>query len=536
MRRCSCMSSEGKGNPMKDNENLKLKLSLGSLLFGILTAACLYKTSGGFSFALYCTGALVFFACYLFWTGRRMKPESIFLSAILLVLAFCSATTVDRGLRFFNFCAIYLLADRILVHQFSEDSFWSVSQHLGQLLKTVFRILENLPAWFTDCLSKKQSAPAPAASQDNGGTAEASGEADGSAPYFNDASAPKKTKAPGTNTASYIVLGLCISLPLLIIVLIALSSADKVFADVISRLISLRLLRSFFQNLVPILLYVLFGAMLSCAALTCFVKRKEKPLPEHVPDKNPVVAITILSVLGAVYVLFCAIQIIFLFGKASLPDGYTYAAYARRGFFQLLFVCILNVILILLTNEVFRENRGLRILSAGFSVCTLIMNISATYRVCLYIQAYDMTYPRLVALTGLGVVYFLLAGLAVWIFRKRFPFFRYMLIVLSLTLVFLNLLHPARFVASYNLEHSEEVDWDYLTELGVEALPAVAEAYEDGEMFTREFYEYLEHLTDTWNYRRFYREAEDELDDFRSYNTARQKIKELLEDYDCYEP
>lgn len=565
---------------MKESENLKLRLSLGSLLFGILTALCLYKTSGGISFAFYCAGALVFFVCYLFWTGRRMKPESIFLSAILLVLAVCNAMTIDGGLRFFNFCAIYLLADRILVHQFSEDGHWSVFQHLGQLLKTVFRILENLPAWFTDCLFKNKT---PNAGGKNGGTEAASkaqGEnvkgdigsvanlmqeapdaagaaSDGQTAQTAQADAPINAqtaqaaddamnaqtvqadapkKARRSDTFSYVVLGLCISLPLLVVVLIALASADKVFADVLSRLISLRLLRSFFQNLVPILLYVLFGAMLSCAALTCFVKRKEKPLPEHVPDKNPVVAITILSVLGAVYVLFCAIQIIFLFGKASLPDGYTYASYARRGFFQLLFVCILNVLLILLTTEVFQKNRALRILSVGFSACTLIMNVSATYRVLLYIQAYDMTYPRLIALTGLGVVYFLLAGLLVWIFRSGFPFFRYMLIVLSLTLVFLNLLHPARFVASYNLKHSEELDWDYLVDLGPEALPAVAEAYEDGELFIGKFNDYLEKLTDRWSYGSFYQKTEEELGDFRSYNVSRQKIKELLEKYDYYRP
>lgn len=575
---------------MKESENLRLRLSLGSLVFGILTALCLYKTSGGISFAFYCAGALVFFVCYLFWTGRRMKPESIFLSAILLVLAVCSAMTIDSGLRFFNFCTICLLADRILVHQFSEDGHWSVSQHLGQLLKTIFRILENLPAWFTDCLFKNKT---PNAGGKNGG-AQAASKAQGEnvkgniasvanimqeAPDAADASSDARTtqtaddamnaqtaqaaddasdartaqatddtmnaqttqadaakKARKGDTLSYVILGLCISLPLLVVVLIALASADRVFADVLSRLISLRLLRTFFQNLVPILLYVLFGGMLSCAALTCFSKRKEKPLPKHVPDKNPVVAITILSVLGAVYVLFCAIQIIFLFGKASLPDGYTYASYARRGFFQLLFVCILNVLLILLTTEVFQKNRALRILSVGFSICTLIMNVSATYRVLLYIQAYDMTYPRLIALTGLGVVYFLLAGLLVWIFRSGFPFFRYMLIVLSLTLVFLNLLHPARFVASYNLEHSEELDWEYLIGLGPEALPAVAEAYEDGELFTGKFNDYLEKMTDRWRYGSFYEKTEEELGDFRSYNAARQRIKEILEKYNYYVP
>ena len=48
------------------------------------------------------------------------------------------------------------------------------------------------------------------------------------------------------------------------------------------------------------------------------------------------------------YVLFCIIQIFSLFlGKMQHPAGYTYARYAREGFFQLLFVCMINVCLVL---------------------------------------------------------------------------------------------------------------------------------------------------------------------------------------------
>ncbi len=488
---------------MNTNEFIRVRLSIGCLLFGIASAVCLYKTSRGLSFFAYCIFALVFFLCYLSWIKQRLKLENIFLSAILLTLAFFCGATLDGGLRFFNFAAIFLIADRILLHQFNDDGYWSVSQHLGQLLKTAFVILENIPAWFAECVTRP-------------------------AKQTEDAKVPK----PRNNTLPYVILGLCLALPLLIIVLAALASADEVFARVIERLISLRLLSAFFRNLVPILLFTFGGALLSCAALTCFTRKKAQPLPQHVARRNPVVAITILSVLGAVYVLFCAIQIIYLFGKASLPDGYTYASYAKRGFFQLLFVCVLNVILILLANEVFRKNRALRILSAGFSACTLIMNLSATYRVVLYIQAYDLTYARLVALTGLGVVYLLLAGLLVWTFRNGFPFFRYMLLVLSLTLVFLNVLRPIDFITRYNLSHSDEPDIRYLASLGAQTICEAANAYEDGTISEAVWEEYLEALSYRYSVSELVLEREEEANDFRSYNIAWEKIKDTLEDYD----
>ena len=47
---------------------------------------------------------------------------------------------------------------------------------------------------------------------------------------------------------------------------------------------------------------------------------------------------------------------VYLFGGLmQLPSGYTYARYAREGFFQLLFVCILNVIIVLLGDVYKRQ-------------------------------------------------------------------------------------------------------------------------------------------------------------------------------------
>lgn len=44
----------------------------------------------------------------------------------------------------------------------------------------------------------------------------------------------------------------------------------------------------------------------------------------------------------------CLIQIVYLFGEwGTLPGNYTYASYARKGFFQLVFVCLINLALVL---------------------------------------------------------------------------------------------------------------------------------------------------------------------------------------------
>ena len=61
--------------------------------------------------------------------------------------------------------------------------------------------------------------------------------------------------------------------------------------------------------------------------------------------------------------LFSGIQIFGLFlGKMQLPEGYTYAQYAREGFFQLLAVSILNLILVLVCLSFFRESKVLKVI------------------------------------------------------------------------------------------------------------------------------------------------------------------------------
>ena len=65
---------------------------------------------------------------------------------------------------------------------------------------------------------------------------------------------------------------------------------------------------------------------------------------------SPVIAITVNVVLLCVYLVYCGIQVIYLFmRRGTLPEGYTYSSYAHEGFFQLVFVCLINIVL-----EIFR--------------------------------------------------------------------------------------------------------------------------------------------------------------------------------------
>lgn len=66
---------------------------------------------------------------------------------------------------------------------------------------------------------------------------------------------------------------------------------------------------------------------------------------------NSIVVITILMMVNILYVIFTKIQVGYLYGGKNLPRGFTYSEYARSGFFQLVFIVLINVISIILIKK-----------------------------------------------------------------------------------------------------------------------------------------------------------------------------------------
>ena len=115
----------------------------------------------------------------------------------------------------------------------------------------------------------------------------------------------------------------------------------------------------------------------------------------------------------------------------QLPSGYTYARYAREGFFQLLFVCILNVIIVLLGSGLFRRNKVLNAFLILITLCTYIMIASSAYRMGLYVSEYGLTATRLCVFWALGVIALFMLGVILSICKPAFSLFRYGIIVIG---------------------------------------------------------------------------------------------------------
>ena len=200
--------------------------------------------------------------------------------------------------------------------------------------------------------------------------------------------------------------------------------------------------------------YTLFYAFFSALCKYNFPEGRARKLKYY----NPIIGITFTSVISFVYFVYCMIQIMYLFIgiHAGLPENVTYAQYARGGFWELLFVSFINFVMVLMCMYIFSDNLVLKIVLTFVSGCTFIMILSAAYRMILYIGAYHLTFLRILVLWFLTVLTFIMGGVIISIYMKKFPLFQYIVAVVSVFYISLSFLRPDTIVAKYNITHMDE--------------------------------------------------------------------------------
>ncbi len=302
--------------------------------------------------------------------------------------------------------------------------------------------------------------------------------------------------------AGQLALAVIGALPVLAAALWLLSSADAVFGSLFARLARWDLPENAVMRAVRLLLLALF----LCSALY-FIR--ENAGAEKAPEKRPaekarsaLLFLPVTALLDVVYIIFCVIQIRYLFGgrtAAAMAGGW--AEYARTGFFQLMAVAALDLGLCLLAadGDRFAAKGGgvLRALLGLLLALTAVILFSAFWRMGLYIDAYGMSVLRLLTLWAMAVVGFGLLGAARKLARPRARFFRAAGSFALALWCALCLANPCGLIARYNVDHYlsgqlEQVDAHYLRDLGRDALPALRKLQDAGEPGCGSFIRQLE--------------------------------------------
>ncbi len=428
-------------------------IALTTLVYAVFYTFCLYKNLTGITFPLFIIGSY----CYLIFCMKRMeipvKKDAVtifeFVCSILLgISTFCTDST---PIQVFNFIGFLLLLGSFMLHQFYDDSQWGFSKYLGALAFTALCTIGHLFDPFVDFNAYREQKKVP----------------------------KTKEEPERPHKGKYVFYGILVLIPLLAVVVALLSSADLVFHDMLSHLYIEIVVPEHIWGIIFLTLFAFFAAYCFLAAVV------NRHVEEGVRNKRvgePILAITVTSVMAVIYFLFSMIQIVYLFGGGlTLPEGYTYAQYARQGFFELLFVCLINLAMVLVCLTCFREHGILKIILTIISGCTFIMIASSAYRMLLYISAYKLTFLRVLVLWSLLLLTILLAGVFVSIYKERFPLFIYCMLAVTLMYLGLSFSHQDYWIAKYNVsvpaagdtEDIYDLDWWYLHNLSSDAAPVL---------------------------------------------------------------
>jgi hypothetical protein len=192
-----------------------------------------------------------------------------------------------------------------------------------------------------------------------------------------------------------------------------------------------------------------------------------------------------LGVLDALFIAFVAVQAAVLFGGHTHvleTEGLTYAEYARQGFWQLLWVSALTLLVLSVVIRVagrvsVGDRRMLRVLVGILCATSVVVVISAIHRMWLYQQAYGFSTDRLMVITielWLGVVFLLVAAAGLRMSGRWLP--HAVLVAGVVALLGLAALNPERLVADRNIDRFEQtgvLDAEYLSGLSSDIDPAL---------------------------------------------------------------
>lgn len=199
-----------------------------------------------------------------------------------------------------------------------------------------------------------------------------------------------------------------------------------------------------------------------------------------------------LAALDVLFVAFVAVQATVLFGghrHVLETAGLTYAEYARQGFWQLLVVSALTMLVIAATLQLAdtaRDRLLVRILVGLLCLMSVVVVVSAVHRMWLYQQAYGFSQERLLVITvelWLGVVFGLIALCGIRMSAGWLP--RAVLTAGVAALLGLAAVNPDRLIVQHNIDryhHTGHIDAAYLTGLSTDALPPVQQLPESDPM------------------------------------------------------
>ena len=256
------------------------------------------------------------------------------------------------------------------------------------------------------------------------------------------------------------------------IVILLLASADRSFASIFENIVNVFADLNI-GNTVSLIIRLVLIVLAYFLMLSFILKinKDYKVNSKEIKNYNNKYAFTmklLLIALNIVYLVFCYIQIKSLLENLNIKY-LSYSHYARTGFFQLMFVSLINFAVILLSNK-FNENKekSIKILNLFLVLFTIIIALSSMLRMYMYQMEFGLTYLRIFVYVILITELLTFIPIIKYIFNEKFDFLKWCFIIWIGVYCIVNYMNMEKIIISYNIGRNSsirEVDYEYISQI-----------------------------------------------------------------------
>ena len=393
----------------------------------------------------------------------KFNSESIILSVLMILLAISFTVFYNYSLNIFmqiamNFMLIYLPVTVFNKLIKSETSALILYDYINAL---VFIPIHNATSFWLCMFSKRG----------------------------------KNASSTKTKYFLHIFLGLLIGTPFIMIVIFLLSSADATFKNIFDHLFNFDI--NVPENIgtliwsLPMATYLyalIYGSSIEDNSKSFNIDKFNKTM-DNAASIPRLSLYTVNAVICCFYILFIGIQAIYFIDilGGSLPADFTYSEYARRGFFELLAVALINIVFIAVAKIFSVKNENNKYMHIHIllnSILTLLLISVAFAKMYLYISTYGLTTLRIIPSVFMIFLCFVFAFIIMGEFKKSFPVTKLSFYAGNILFVLLCLANIDAVVAGYNLNAYMNGNLPYydiydLRESDMAAMPVIYKAWKN---------------------------------------------------------
>ena len=233
------------------------------------------------------------------------------------------------------------------------------------------------------------------------------------------------------------IIGIFIGIILSSVILALLSSADDYFGKFLHNVKSFT---SSILDISTITWIIIFFVILFSIGINILNFKQTDNKKNNKIEPNSTMITSMLATINLVFILFLISEISKLCGNfLKIPSGYIYSSYAREGFFQLLFVTIINfsiILFLLYKTDLINNNKIIKGLTLSLIIFSILLIFNSYYRMFLYIEKFGFTNLRIqVILFLLMELLSLLVILKKILFKLKNDFVIFFIIIITTYIV-----------------------------------------------------------------------------------------------------